>query len=149
MGVIARPQPRSACYAPLWSRRSHRNKVKQPPSPPKRDLPCDYGNISPQRSKVHASANCAWGAYVFDRAFASMHAAGIPAPRTLTWNPRVDPRLHTMMTYHIWSLDIFFEGRTVVRGPHRLDRPSRLQMNIDAIILNIVKGERTYHKSLP
>ena len=34
----------------------------------------------------------------------------------------------------------FFEGRTVVGGPHRLDRPPRLRMNIDAIILNIVKG---------
>ena len=42
----------------------------------------------------------------------------------------------------------FFEGHTVVHGPHRLNGPPRLQKSIGAIILNILKG-RTYHKSPP
>jgi hypothetical protein len=75
-----------------------------------------------------------------DRAFASvhpsMHTAETPAPRTLIGiKITYDDDMSNLISRH------FFEGHTVVHGPHRLDGSPRLQISIDAIILNILMGE--------
>ena len=107
MVVITRAEPRSACYAPLRSRRSHRIRSNNPLPHRNETYPVIIRIYPPNDQKyILVQIVLGGGAYVFDRAFASTHAPEIPAPRTLTWNPRVDPRLHTMMTCHIWSLDI-------------------------------------------